>query len=90
MLIEFDPIKNEENIRVRKLDFAQAANFDFSSALIAEDTRKAYPERRFQALGFLGERLHMLVFTPIDGGIRVISFRRANPREVRRYAKARS
>ncbi|MBT9476496.1 BrnT family toxin [Polaromonas sp.] len=33
-------------------------------------------------------RLHVLCFTPIDGGIRVISFRKANPREIRSYEQA--
>lgn len=85
MKISFDPAKNAINIRQRGLAFEQAAAFDFSSALIVEDTRFAYPERRFQALGFRDERLHMLVFTHILGGIRVISFRKANKREVLRY-----
>ena len=33
----------------------------------------------------MDSRLHVLCFTPIDGGIRVISFRKANDREVRKY-----
>ncbi len=44
-----------------------------------------YPETRIIALGFLGERLHVICFTPIDGGARIISFRKANRREVRYY-----
>lgn len=47
--------------------------------------RKAYPEVRYVAVGFLDSRLHVLCFTPIAGGIRVISFRKANQREVRDY-----
>ena len=31
-----------------------------------------------------------LFFTAIDGGARIISFRKANPREVKRYEKAQS
>jgi uncharacterized DUF497 family protein len=31
--------------------------------------------------------LHVLCFTPIAGGIRVISFRKANAREVRNHAQ---
>lgn len=65
-----------------------AKDFDFSTAVIAEDTRRVYQERRFQALGLLDARVYMLVFTPITGGIRVISFRKANKREVRLYEKA--
>ena len=52
------------------------------------DERKTYTEARYRALGFLGSRLHMLVFTPIHGGVRVISFRKANRREVAEYAHA--
>ena len=35
-------------------------------------------------------RLHVLCFTEIPDGIRVISFRKANAREVKRYAKAKT
>lgn len=90
MRIEFDDTKNETNERERGLSFALAAQFDFSTALIEEDRRKAYPETRFVALGFLGKRLHVLCFTPIAGGIRVISFRKANQREIRDYEQTRT
>ena len=33
------------------------------------------------ALGYLAARLHVLVFSETEQGIRVISFRKANPRE---------
>ena len=85
MRIVFDPAKNAVNIRDRSLAFEKAAEFDFSTALIVEDVRREYPERRFQALGYIGQRLHMLVFSRIAGGVRVISFRKANKREVARY-----
>lgn len=42
------------------------------------------------ALGLLDGRLHVLVFSEIPGGIRVISFRKGNNREVKRYEQARS
>jgi hypothetical protein len=38
-------------------------------------------------LGMLRDRLHVLCFVETDDGIRVISFRKANAREVRRYEK---
>jgi uncharacterized DUF497 family protein len=50
-----------------------------------EDLHKAYGERRFQALGLIGERSYMLVFTPRDGKVHMISLRKANKREVRQY-----
>ena len=85
MRIEFDPKKNEANLRDRQLPFVRVADFDFDTAAIAQDDRKLYPEVRFVALGFLDARLHVLCFTPIDGGIRVISFRKANKREINDY-----
>jgi uncharacterized DUF497 family protein len=86
MRITFDPAKSLRNEAERGLPFALAKEFDWSTALIAEDTREDYLEKRYQALGFLGEHLHMLVFTPRDGAVHVISLRRANQRERTRHA----
>jgi uncharacterized protein len=83
--ISFDAAKNEKNLALRGISFERAGDFDWSSALVVEDSRKDYGEQRFQALGFIGDRLHMLVFTPRGGDIHVISLRKANPREVKRY-----
>ena len=85
MEIEFDPKKNDWNIRERGLSFELVAEFDFSTAKIVEDARKSYPERRYLALGRRAGRVHMLVFSETQTGIRVISFRKANRREVMRY-----
>lgn len=49
------------------------------------DERKDYGETRFRALGFVKQRLHALVFVETAQGIRVISFRKANKREVKQY-----
>ena len=88
MKIEFDPIKNDRNIHDRGLSFDRAGAFDFASATVKQDVRMAYPEARFVALGMLDARLHALCFTPIDGGVRVISFRKANTREIRDHEQA--
>lgn len=87
MCLGFDPAKNERNIRQRGLSFERAAEFDFDTAAIWIDTRKTYPEVRYAALGLLSGRVYSLVFSEIAGGIRVISFRMANQREVKRYAQ---
>ena len=86
MRLTYDPAKSERNISERGLAFDLAEDFDWSTALIVEDTRQDYPERRFQALGLIAQNLHMLVFTPRDGAVHVISLRRANQRERNRYA----
>ncbi|ABM58605.1 BrnT family toxin [Verminephrobacter eiseniae] len=90
MHIEFHAARNEANIRDRKLSFERAAEFDFDTAVIGQDTRKDYPETRFVAVGFLDERLHVLCFTPVAGGIRVISFRKANRREIQSHDPTRT
>lgn len=86
MRFTYDPAKSKRNIDERGLVFDLAEDFDWSSALIAEDTRQDYLERRYQALGLIAGQLHMLVFTPRDGAVHVISLRRANKRERNRYA----
>ena len=85
MKIEYDTVKNQENIESRNLSFDAVAEFDLATAVVIEDTRQDYPEQRFVAVGYLCSRLHVLCFTPITGGMRVISFRKANSREVKRY-----
>ena len=85
--ISFDPAKSERNNLERGLPFSLVAQFDWSDALIEEDRRRDYGERRYRALGFIGERLHALVFTLRDGGLHVISLRKANLREVKRNEK---
>lgn len=90
MQITYDPAKNQRNIDERQLPFDQASQFDFESALIQVDARRDYSETRYIALGFLNGRLHVLCFTETHDGIRVISFRKANSREVSRYAKVQA
>jgi hypothetical protein len=88
MLIEFDPAKNERNIRERGLSFEEAAAFDFETALIEMDGRHDYSEARLTAIGKLDDIPHVLIFTMRGDVLRVISFRKANKREVRRYEQA--
>lgn len=86
MPVTFDATKSERNVAERGIPFSMANDFDWSAALVAEDTRRNYGERRFQAVGFIGERLHVLVFPPRDQDVHVISLRRANERERNLYA----
>jgi uncharacterized DUF497 family protein len=87
---EWDELKNQRNIRERGIPFGRAADFDFETALFVIDSRKDYGETRIRALGFIGERLHALVFAARGEKIRVISLRKASKREERKYAQSRS
>jgi uncharacterized DUF497 family protein len=87
MKIEFDPEKSKRNRLQRELPFERAREFDWENAIFFEDDRTVYPERRFIAVGYLDERLHVICFTTITGGVRIISFRKANEREAKRHGK---
>lgn len=91
MDISFDPAKSERNEHERGLPFLLVAQLDWSDAVIEEDDRKDYGERRYRVLGYIGDRLHAVVFTPRVGKVHVISLRKANKREVKLYEqKAKS
>jgi len=47
-------------------------------------------ENRIVGIGYLERRLHVLCFIPTRNGIRVISFRKANDREARKYGKPKT
>ena len=82
MEVSFDPAKNERNIRERGLLFELAGELDFETALFQPDTRRDYGEQRVRVLGRLKGRVRALVFVETPKGIRVISFRKVNAREV--------
>jgi len=85
MDITYDATKNSKNIAERGLSFDMAAQFDFSTAIIHADTRKDYGETRYIGIGRIGQRLHVVVFTETETGVRVISLRKANEREIEAY-----
>ena len=88
MKIEYDPVKNERNIVERALSFDRVVKFDFVTALYVIDDRRDYGETRYRSLGYIENRLYALVFVEIQDGIRVISFRKANQREIQFYERA--
>lgn len=82
---EYDTKKAELNLSNHGLHFNLLSGFDWSTALVAEDTRRNYGESRFIAIGRLAGRVVVLVFALRDENVRAISLRKANRREVRRY-----
>ncbi len=87
MQIEFDSEKNARNIFERGLSFEQAVAFDFENAVYEVDNRHDYGEIRYIAIGYLNGRLHFLCFVITNNGLRIISFRKANDREAKKYGK---
>jgi uncharacterized DUF497 family protein len=74
-------------------------NFDFTyvisvfidpNLLIEKDQRWDYGEERFLALGLLDKKVFVVIYTKRLTAMRIISARRANRREVRRYEENHS
>ena len=85
MEIEFDPIKRDLTLADRGLDFRDAPVVIENAVTTFEDTRFDYEETGLVTYGLLGGRLVTVVWVEIEGGMRVISMRKANDREQKRY-----
>ena len=79
-------MKSNACFRIRRFDFAYAASaFADPDHIIRQDNRFSYGEVRYQLIGRIEGRLYVLIYTPRHDAIRIISARKANPREVKRY-----
>jgi uncharacterized DUF497 family protein len=85
MLYEWNETKREKNTATHGVDFSAIESFVWEKAVVLTDTRKSYGEPRLLAYGPIEGRLHCVVFTVRKGIIRLISLRKANSREVKRY-----
>jgi uncharacterized protein len=86
MNFEFDDAKSELCLLERGFDFAYAAHaFLDPQRVVQIDARYDYGETRFVLLGMVQERLLSLVYTPRGEAFRIISARKANARERKRY-----
>lgn len=83
--IVFDAAKDATNLDKHGLSRADAATFDLRGAVVVVDDRFDYGEQRYRAFGRIDGLAYCLVFVLHDPEIRVISFRRAHDKEMRRY-----
>jgi hypothetical protein len=90
MNYEWDENKRVANIAKHGVDFTDAELFDWASAVESQDDRAQYGEERFVAIGIIGKRLHILIYTKRGQAIRLISLRRANKREKEFYEKTQT
>ena len=93
---EWDPAKEESNLRKHHISFELAIRaFADPFALVVQD-RVESGEHRWQILGLVEGYLSLLVAHTVRGGedgievIRIISARRAEQRERKRYEQNRS
>ncbi len=83
MKITFDPAKRQLTLDHRGLDMATAAEVFAGPTLTVASDR--HGENRFFTLGYLNDRMVVVVWTPRDGGRRIISMRKAHESEQKLY-----
>jgi len=84
MSIEWDSAKSEANKAKHGLAFEDFAGFDAEPMVLIDD-RRDYGETRFRAFGLIDEAGYCVVYTLRGETMRLISFRRAHDKEMRRY-----
>jgi uncharacterized DUF497 family protein len=88
---EWDPEKERKNLAKHKVDFRTASRIWDGAVLERNDSRRDYGESRVGALGKVENRLMVVIFTWRGTVRRIISARKANPGEQRRFeAQARA
>ena len=86
MDFEWDEAKSDACFAERGFDFGYAIwVFLDPNRLIEVDDRFDYGEQRYRVLGQIEWRVFVVVYTPRGTAFRLISARKANRREVRRY-----
>lgn len=91
MNLTFDPVKDAANQATHGFSLLDAASLEWDTAVVWPDQRRDYDEPRMVALGYIGLRIMTVVFVdrppeqPTER--RIISLRKANSREVKRYAE---
>jgi uncharacterized DUF497 family protein len=85
--ITFDPAKDDANRAKHGVSLAEARRLDWDELLAIPDDRRQYGEPRWIGYAPIGQRVYCVVFTDRNGERRVISLRKANRREVKRYER---
>jgi len=85
-MFEWDEEKAERNQAKHSVSFPFAARaFDDEHRLTVIDNRNDYGETRYITLAKIDNRLYVVAFTIRLSNIRLISARKANQKEVKRY-----
>lgn len=85
--VTFDPVKRDWTLHNRRLDFVDAALVFLGHTYDEVDTRFEYGEIRTITVGHLRDRMVVVVWTQRGSARHVISMRKANERERKRYAQ---
>ena len=81
---EWDEAKSRSNIERGRVGFEAMREFEWETAAVTRSDRQG--EVRWAATGYIGGRLHRVVYTLRKDRTRIISLRIANRKEEREYA----
>ena len=84
--ITFDPAKDALNVTKHGVSLVLASDLEWEYLLAKPDQRRDYGELRLLGYAPMGSRVFCVVFTDRGDQRRIISLRKANRREVKRYA----
>ncbi|MRN51388.1 BrnT family toxin, partial [Brucella sp. 10RB9214] len=80
--------KNQQNIAKHGFDFADSRDVIPENVIrITLDDRKDYDETRYNIFGKKNDREVVITVTIRNGKYRIISFRKCNKREIKRFFK---
>jgi uncharacterized DUF497 family protein len=85
MIFDWDKEKNEANILKHGVDFHDVKEIFRNVRVTGIDNRREYGEIRKVSIGPINSHICVVVYTEREDNIRIISARRANQRERRRY-----
>ena len=82
--LDYDPAKDAANIAKHGLSLADFVGFDAQPVVLVDD-RLDYGEVRYRTFGWIAGKGFCIVFVVRQGAWRLISFRRAHEKEMRRH-----
>lgn len=86
--IVFDPAKDTVNFNKHGLHLSDFRGFDAGTDITIADDRADYGEPRYRTFGRIAGLGYMIAFTLRRDQLRLISFRRAHEKEMKRYGQA--
>lgn len=87
MQTTFDPSKDESNQQKHGVSLSLASQIEWSEVWFEVDDRRDYREVREIGYAVIDSRLYCVVYTQRGNSMHIISLRKANRREVKRYVE---
>ncbi len=84
-MFDWDPQKNRQNLAKHGVDFDVAKEIFEHEYIEDIDDSMSYEEERYIALGRIGDKHYVVVYTMRDGRRRIISARKAKRQEIHGY-----